>query len=45
MNSLKEGTLQHVDPLLSNDLKTSNETTFAARQQILNKQEYAGVTG
>jgi hypothetical protein len=29
-----------VDPLLGNDL----ETTSAARQQILNKQEYAAVT-
>jgi hypothetical protein len=40
MNSLKEGTMQHVDPLLGNDLETNNETTFVARQQILNRQEY-----
>jgi hypothetical protein len=29
--------------LLYNDLETNNETTFAARQQILNKQLYAAV--
>jgi hypothetical protein len=27
-----------VEPLLGNDFKTNNETTFVARQQILNKQ-------
>jgi hypothetical protein len=33
--------LQLVDPLVGNDLKTK----FAARQQVLNKQVYAAVTG
>jgi hypothetical protein len=36
--------LQRVEPLLGSDLKTSNETTFAVRQQILNKQVYATIT-
>jgi hypothetical protein len=31
--------------LLGNDLETNNETTFAAWQQILNKQVYAAVAG
>jgi hypothetical protein len=31
-------------PLLVNDLETNNEKTFAASQQILNKQVYAAVT-
>jgi hypothetical protein len=34
-----------VDPLLGKDYDTMNETTFAAGEQILNKQVYAAVTG
>jgi hypothetical protein len=30
--------------LLGNYLETNNETTFTARQQILNKQAYAAIT-
>jgi hypothetical protein len=29
--------LQRVNPLLGNDLETNNETTYATREQILNK--------
>jgi hypothetical protein len=36
--------LQHVDLLLGNDRETNDETTSAARQQILNKQIYAAIT-
>jgi hypothetical protein len=32
--------LQRVGLLLANDLKTNNETTSAARQQIFNEQAY-----
>jgi hypothetical protein len=35
---------ERVDPLLGNDPEINNETTFAARQQILNKQVYPAVT-
>jgi hypothetical protein len=37
--------LQQADLLVGNDLETNNETTFAARQKILNKQVYETVTG
>jgi hypothetical protein len=37
--------MKRVELLLGNDLETNNETTFAARQQIFNKQVYAAVTG
>jgi hypothetical protein len=36
--------LWHLEPLLGNSLDTSNET-FLSRQQILNKQVYAAITG
>jgi hypothetical protein len=35
--------LQRVDPLLCNYLETNNETTSAAREDILSKQVYATV--
>jgi hypothetical protein len=38
-------TLQRVDPFLGNNLKTNNQTTSAAKEQILNKQVYAAVAG
>jgi hypothetical protein len=37
--------LQRVEQLLGTDLETHNETTFAAKQQIFNKQVYATVAG
>jgi hypothetical protein len=37
--------LERVEPLLGNNLETNNETTFADRQQIFNKQIYAAVAG
>jgi hypothetical protein len=36
MNSLKEGAMWHVDPLLGNDHKISNYTTAVTRQQPVN---------
>jgi hypothetical protein len=41
---LPENILIRRDPLLSSDRETDNETTSAARQQILSKQIYAAVT-
>jgi hypothetical protein len=40
---LPENIVAFRDPLLSSDRETGNETTSAARQQILNKQIYAAV--
>jgi hypothetical protein len=37
--------LLQVDPLLGNDLKTNDETTSTAKEQILKKQVYAAVAG
>jgi hypothetical protein len=37
--------LKRVELLLGSDLETDNETTFAARQHIINKHVYATVTG
>jgi hypothetical protein len=34
-NSLKEGAVWHIDPLLGNNCKTNNETAAIARQQLL----------
>jgi hypothetical protein len=31
--------LWRIDPFLGTERETNNETTFAARQQIFNKQE------
>jgi hypothetical protein len=45
MNNLKKGAMQHVDPLLGNDLETNNKTTFAGRQQILNRKVYTNING
>jgi hypothetical protein len=36
--------LQRIDPLLDNDLETNNETTSAAKEQILNEQANEAVT-
>jgi hypothetical protein len=36
--------IKYCSPLLGKDLETNNETTSAARKQILNKQVYAAVT-
>jgi hypothetical protein len=37
--------MKYTQLLLGNNLETNNETTFAARQQILNKQVCAVVAG
>jgi hypothetical protein len=42
INSIKRESI--LDLLLRNDFVTNNETTSAARQQILNKQVYEAVT-
>jgi hypothetical protein len=36
--------IKYCSPLLGNDLEIHIETTSAAKEQILNKQEYAAIT-